>query len=139
MFYSKFSDKIKLEFNDNAYEEKKQLKIILSDNSFASFSYIKEFIEAVDFGFLMVLNKDSHPSLADRKIKDIMKYIDNRKTYLNKVVGFLENLPDLDNYIKMEVNYYFSKNKLGKEVSKNYNFEEIYDKKIGFKILNDKI
>ena len=131
MFYSKLSVKFRLEFSNNIYEEIKQLKIILSNKSFTNFSYIKEFIEAVEFGDLMVLNKVSHPSLADRKIKDIMKYVDNRKPYLNKVVEFLENLPDLEKYINMEVIYYFSKNKLENEISKNYNFEEIYDKKIG--------
>ena len=87
----------------------------------------------------MVLNKVSHPSLDDRKISDIMKYVDNRKPYLNKVVVFLENLPDLKNYINMEIKYYFSKDKLEKEVSKNYNFKEIYDKIIGVTTLDDKI
>jgi hypothetical protein len=131
MFYSKLSGKFRLEFSNNIYEEIKQLKIILSNKSFTNFSYIKEFIEAVEFGDLMVLNKVSHPSLADRKIKDIIKYVDNRKPYLNKVVEFLENLPDLEKYINMEVIHYFSKSKLENEISKNYNFEEIYDKKIG--------
>ena len=131
MFYSKFSGKFKLEFSNNIYEEIKQLRIILSNKSFTNFSHIKEFIEAVEIGDLMVLNKVSHPSLADRKIKDIRKYVDNRKPYLNKVVEFLEKLPDLEKYINMEVIYYFSKNKLENEISKNYNFEEIYDKKIG--------
>ena len=131
MFYSKFSGKFKLELSNNIYEEIKQLRIILSNKSFTNFSHIKEFIEAVEFGDLMVLNKVSHPSLADRKIKDIRKYVDNRKPYLNKVVEFLEKLPDLEKYINMEVIYYFSKNKLENEISKNYNFEEIYDKKIG--------
>ena len=96
MFYSKLSGIFRLEFSYNIYEEIKQLKIILSNKSFTNFSYIKEFIEAVEFGDLMILNKVSHPSLADRKIKDIMKYVDNRKPYLNKVVEFLENLPDLE-------------------------------------------
>ena len=131
MFYSKFSGKFKLELSNNIYEEIKQLRIILSNKSFTNFSHIKEFIEAVEIGDLMVLNKVSHPSLADRKIKDIRKYVDNRKPYLNKVVEFLEKLPDLEKYINMEVIYYFSKNKLENEISKNYNFEEIYDKKIG--------
>ena len=131
MFYSKFSDKFNLEFSNNLYEEIKQLRIILSNKSFTNFSHIKEFIEAVEFGDLMVLNKVSHPSLADRKIKDVKKYTDSGKPYLNKVVEFLGNLPDLEKYINMEVIYYFSKNKLEKEISQNYNFEEIYDKTIG--------
>ena len=132
MFYSKM--KLKLEFKTKVYEEIKQLKSILSNESFGNFSFLKEFLEAVEFGDLMALNKVSHPSLDNRKIESITKYVDNKKPYLDKVVKFLKELPNLENYINLEVKNYYSKKKLEEEVSKEYDFEAIYDNKINIKI-----
>jgi hypothetical protein len=78
----------------------------------------------------VALNKVSYPSLDNRKIENIKKYLDNNKPYLGKVVQFLKDLPNLENYINLEINYYFSKDRLEEEVSKVYNFKDIYDNKI---------
>ena len=130
IFYSKYRANLNNEFKTNVYEEIKQLIKLLSDKLFSEFSFLKEFIDAIYFGDLMALNIVSHPSLDNRKIENIKKYVDNNKPYLDKVVQFLQDLPNLDNYINLEIKYYFSKDKLEEEVSKVYDFEEIYDNNI---------
>lgn len=130
MFYSKFHKELKDDFKTNVYEEINQLQNILSDKSFDKYSFLKDYIDAIYFGDLMALNKVSHPSLDNRKLEDIKKYVDNNKPYLDRVVQFLKNLPKLQDYINLEINNYFSKDKLEEEIRKAYNFEKIYDDNI---------
>lgn len=76
---------------------------------------------------MTTLNKASHPTLEKRKFEEIKNVIDNKQPYLDKVVTFLENLPDLNYYINLELTFYLNKQKLEEKISEKYNFNLIYN------------
>ena len=128
IIFSKFSNEFKFTFENNIYEEIKQLKQILSKKELSKFDFLKEFISAIEFADLSSLNRISHPSNIDRKLEDITNYVDNKKQYLNNVVDFLKNLPDIYDYINLEINLYFCKDRLEEQIKQKFNFEKIYEK-----------
>ena len=89
--------------------------------------YLLEFISAIGFGDLIMQNKVSHPSLQNRNFEIIKKYVDNNKPYLDKVLKFMEKLPNLAKHINLEIGSYFSKELLEKKIQENYEFTKIYD------------
>ena len=124
LFFHKFGQGN--QFQSKLYEEIKYLKTILNKPEFLEYNYLYEFIEAVEFGDLAALNIITHPSLEKRDF-DIMKnYVDNKKPYLNKVITFLKNLPNLSDYINLEITYYIDKPRLEEEIKKKFDFESIY-------------
>ena len=66
---------------------------------------------AIEFGDLANLNKATHPSIEKRKFEDIKKYVDNSNPYLDQLISFLKKLPDLSEYINLEVTFFLNKSK----------------------------
>lgn len=73
------------------------------------------------------LNKATHPSIEKREFEDIKKYVDNSNPYLDQLISFLKKLPDLSEYINLEVTFFLYKSKLEEEIEKKYDFAAIYD------------
>ena len=82
---------------------------------------------AIEFGDLANLNKATHPSIEKREFEDIKKYVDNSNPYLDQLISFLKKLPDLSEYINLEVTFFLNKSKLEEEIEKKYDFDDIYD------------
>ena len=125
LFHQKFNHDE--QFQSNVYDEIRELKLILKKQEFSKYDYLLEFISAIEFGDLIMVNKVSRPSLQNSNFEIIKKYVDNNKPYLDKVLKFLEKLPDLAKYINLEIDYYFSKELLEKKIQENYDFTKIYD------------
>ena len=81
----------------------------------------------IEFGDLANLNKATHPSIEKREFEDIKKYVDNSNPYLDQLISFLKKLPDLSEYINLEVTFFLNKSKLEEEIEKKYDFAAIYD------------
>ena len=88
-------------------------------------------MDSVEFGDLAKLNKVAHPPLKDRNFDNIGLYVDNQKTYLNKVIYFLKSLPGINEYINLEIDFYANKDLLEEKINENFNFNTIYDEVIG--------
>lgn len=125
VFYSQIENQNS--FKKNVHEQILELKSILSKPQFSNLKFLYDFLDAVEFGDLTTLNKASHPTLEKRKFEEIKNVIDNKQPYLDKVVTFLENLPDLNYYINLELTFYLNKQKLEEKISEKYNFNLIYN------------
>ena len=129
LFYKKyFTDH---EFKSNVYDEICSLKGLLKNPRFIDYSYLLEFLESVEFGDLIKLNKTAHPNMKERNFDLIKSYVDNKKPYLNKVVNFLKGLPGINDYINLEIDFYFNKDLLEEKINESFNFETLYEQAIG--------
>ena len=129
LFYSKYF--IDQEFKSNVYEEICSLKGLLKNPQFKDYSYLLEFLESVEFGDLIKLNKTAHPNMKERNFDLIKSYVDNKKPYLNKVIKFLKGLPGINDYINLEIDFYFNKDLLEEKINESFNFETFYEQAIG--------
>jgi len=125
VFYSQFGQK--KEIKNKTYDQIIELKEIFKKPEFSKFDFLYEFLCAIEFGDLTILNQITHPALEIRNFDDIKLYIDNNKPYLNKVVAFLKGLPDISKYINLELTFYLNKKMLEEKISKNYDFNSIYN------------
>ena len=62
-----------------------------------------------------------------RNFELIAKYIDNKKPYLQKVINFLENCPQLSDYINFEINNYYSED-IEEKIHSKFDFNSFYEK-----------
>ena len=129
LFYNKYLNN--QEFKSNIYDEICSIKQILKKPEFIKYEYMIEFLDSVEFGDLAKLNKVAHPPLKDRNFDNIRLYVDNQKTYLNKVIYFLKSLPGINEYINLEIDFYANKDLLEEKINENFNFNTIYDEVIG--------
>ena len=128
MFYEKYGKEKK---DSNMYNEIGQLKSLLMLPEFkAKYKYLYDFIDYVTSSDLCELNNSICPSLDTRCFDDISKYLKNELIQMDNVTSFIKNLPDIENYINLEIKYFFNKEKLEKKINENYNFSEIFDKVI---------
>ena len=128
MFYEKYGKEKK---DSNMYNEIGQLKSLLMLPEFkAKYKYLYDFIDYITSSDLCELNNSICPSLDTRCFDDISKYLKNELIQMDNVTSFIKNLPNIENYINLEIKYFFSKEKLEKKINENYNFSEIFDKVI---------
>lgn len=125
LFWSKYGNNSS--FKNKIYDQIKELKVILEKPELCKYSFLSNFLSAIEFGDLSNLNKETHPSFENRNFDNIKKYVDNNQPYLDKVVDFLKKFPDLSDYINLEVNYYFNKEELEKKIKEKYDFPLIYN------------
>ena len=129
LFFNKFFNG--QEFKTNIYEEIFSLKEVLKRPEFKNYNFLSEFLDSVEFGDLAKLNKVAHSPLNERNFDIIKLYVDNKNTYLNKVIYFLKTLPGINDYINLEIDFYANKDLLEEKIDENFNFENIYDEVIG--------
>ena len=69
--------------------------------------------------------------MKERNFDLIKSYVDNKKPYLNKVINFLKGLPGINDYINLEIDFYFNKDLLEEKINESFNFETLYEQAIG--------
>ena len=127
LFYSKYQD---LKYVNNFWEQINQIENILKKPEFVKFEFILRFINDIKFTKLISLNKAVHdPKVKRIKFEDIRKYLQiHSNDDLNKVVEFFKNLPNIAEYININLMYYFNPEKAEEESRKIINFPETFDK-----------
>ena len=140
VLHSKYQD---YNNTNNFWEQLEVINTILLKKEFENLTYLTEFIKDIQFSGLSPLNSITHDSTKEnRKIYDIKKYFQSYSSQeLEKVVHFFEAFPNLDEFINLNLIYYFNKEKADEEFQKKTKYENVYNKifaKNNGKTSNDK-
>ena len=117
------------EYKREFWEQLVEIKKILSEPEFNQFNYLLVFINDIEFGIMEHLNTETHSPIKHRKIQNIYKYL---QTYCNanlkQVVDFFERMPNINDFINLNIIYYHNPNKADSEFRKNNDYKIIYNK-----------
>ena len=126
ILYSKFNN---FQYENNFWAQIQKIKEILSKDKFSKFKFIIKFIKDIQYTKLENLNKAAHnPKEKIRKINDIKKYmqIDSDKVDLQLVVDFFQRLPNLDEFINLNLLYYFNQELAEQEFKTKVDYSKLY-------------
>ena len=121
-------------FNIGEYESNflRQIEIIKStlQTKFSNkYNYISEFIENIEFEESQGLNKTANSLEQERKLDDIKKYLHGLSNIdLDKVLKFFKDLPFINDFISLNLKYYFNPTKAENEFKKKISYDEVYKK-----------
>ena len=118
------------DYKNNFWEQLDYIKAILSKEEFSKYDYILDFIEDIQFTKLTPLNTVAHDfSQKNRKIDDIKKYLQSYSNKdLDKVVNFFKDLPEIDEFININLINYFNHKRADIEFEKKKKFLDVYKK-----------
>ena len=127
ILYSKFN----FPYENNFWAQIQKIKEILSKDKFSKFKFIINFIKDIQYTKLENLNKAAHnPNEKIRKIYDIKKYmqINSDKVDLQLVVDFFQKLPNLDDFINLNLLYYFNQELAEQKFKTKVDYSKLYSK-----------
>ena len=127
ILYSKFN----FPYENNFWAQIQKIKEILSKDKFSKFKFIINFIKDIQYTKLENLNKAAHnPNEKIRKINDIKKYmqINSDKVDLQLVVDFFQKLPNLDDFINLNLLYYFNQELAEQKFKTKVDYSKLYSK-----------
>lgn len=117
----------KEEYKNKFREQLRETKMILSKSEFGQYKYLLDFINDIEFGVVNQLNAEAHSKNKYRKIENIKKYLRNScGADLQKVVDFFKSMPNINDFIDLNILYYHNPQKAENEFIKNNDYEEIY-------------
>jgi len=131
ILYSKFPND--MENVTKIWDQITQVNKILSEPQFKENKFITKFIEVVDFNKLDPLNHATHDSSqAKRNFSSIKKFLQSfSDDDLEVVSNFFENLPFINEFISLNLKYFFKPSKVDEEFQKSMTYSEIYAKVFG--------
>ena len=131
ILYSKFPND--MENVTKIWDQIMQVNKILSEPQFQKYKFITKFIEVVDFNKLDPLNHATHDSSqAKRNFSSIKKFLQSYSDDdLEVVSNFFENLPFINEFISLNLKYFFKPSKVDEEFQKSMTYSEIYAKVFG--------
>ena len=116
-------------YQKNFWEQLSEIKNILSETKFKQYNYLLAFIDDIEFGVVSQLNSEAHSPNKYRKIENINKYLQKScKADLQKVVDFFKSMPNINDFIDLNILYYHNPQKAESEFKQNNNYDEIYKK-----------
>ena len=116
-------------YQKNFWEQLSEIKNILSETKFKQYNYLLDFINDIEFGVVSQLNSEAHSPNKYRKIENINKYLQKScKADLQKVVDFFKSMPNINDFIDLNILYYHNPQKAESEFKQNNNYDEIYKK-----------
>ena len=127
ILYSNFN----FPYENNFWAQIQKIKEILSKDKFSKFKFIINFIKDIQYTKLENLNKAAHnPNEKIRKIYDIKKYmqINSDKVDLQLVVDFFQKLPNLDDFINLNLLYYFNQELAEQKFKTKVDYSKLYSK-----------
>ena len=114
-------------YQKNFWEQLSEIKNILSETKFKQYNYLLAFIDDIEFGVVSQLNSEAHSPNKYRKIENINKYLQKScKADLQKVVDFFKSMPNINDFIDLNILYYHNPQKAESEFKQNNNYNEIY-------------
>ena len=114
-------------YQKNFWEQLSEIKNILSETKFKQYNYLLAFIDDIEFGVVSQLNSEAHSPNKYRKIENINKYLQKScKADLQKVVDFFKSMPNINDFIDLNILYYHNPQKAESEFKQNNNYDEIY-------------
>ena len=120
------------EYKRTFWEQLNEIKMILSHPKFKQFNYLLTFINDIQFGVTNHLNSEAHSENKQRKIENINKYLQNFcNANLELVVDFFKSMPNINEFIDLNILYFHNPKKADTEFRKNNNYEIIYNKLFG--------
>ena len=128
ILYSKFNN---FPYENNFWAQIQKIKEILSKDEFSKFKFIINFIDDLQSTKLENLNKAAHnPNEKIKKINDIKKYMQiiSNKVDLQLVVDFFQQLPNLDEFINLNLLYYFNQELAEQEFKTKVDYSKLYSK-----------
>ena len=119
-------------YQKNFWEQLSEIKNILSETKFKQYNYLLAFIDDIEFGVVSQLNSEAHSPNKYRKIENINKYLQKScKADLQKVVDFFKSMPNINDFIDLNILYFHNPKKADSEFRKNNDYNIIYNKLFG--------
>lgn len=107
------------EYKKKFREKLSEIKKILSESKFRRFKYLLDFINDIEFEVVNQLNSEAHSENKHRKIENISKYLQSScKANLQMVVDFFKSMPNINDFIDLNILYYHNPQKAENEFKK---------------------
>ena len=116
-------------YEENFWAQIKIIKETFKKEFNKKYDFISNFIDDLEFNKMNELNKQAHSSDGNRALKNIKTYLQNTSdTDLDQVINFFNKLPFLDDFININLKFYFNQGRAQDEFKKKYNvtYSEIY-------------
>ena len=118
-------------YEHNFWDQIKIIKETFKNKFNKKYDYISTFIDDLEFNKMNKLNSQAHSSDGNRTLENIKTYLqDTSNIDLDKVINFFYKLPFLDDFININLKFYYNQDKAKNEFKKIHNitYSEIYRK-----------